>query len=204
MTTNTYEISGMTCLACVNRVQAALAPFAEHVEVSLKPGQAILKNQRVEYSQLAATLAGTHYSILESAPRAIVASIIQKPAAADVQTNLGWFETYRPLVLILAYLITASLLIQISQHGITSVHWHETMRYFMAGFFLVFSFFKLLDIKAFANAYSGYDLLAKHWQSWGLIYPFVELTLGLAYLANWHPLLTNWTTLIVMGFQHLG
>jgi cation transport ATPase len=204
MTTNTYEISGMTCQACVKRVQAALAPFAEHVDVSLNPGQAILKNQQAEYSQLAAALTGTHYSIREAAPRAVVASITQKPVAADTQTNLGWFTTYRPLLLILAYLITGSLLIQVSQHGISSVHWHETMRYFMAGFFLVFSFFKLLDIKAFADAYASYDLLAKRWHGWGLIYPYVELALGLAYLANWHPLLTNWTTLIVMGFSAIG
>jgi hypothetical protein len=124
--------------------------------------------------------------------------------AADIQTSLGWFATYRPLLLILAYLLVGSLLIQVSQYGMSSVHWHETMRYFMAGFFLVFSFFKLLDIKAFADAYAGYDLLAKRWHGWGMIYPFVELGLGLAYLANWNPLITNWITLIIMGFSAIG
>jgi cation transport ATPase len=204
MTSNTYEISGMTCQACVKRVQMALAPFADHVDVSLHPGQVILQNPKAEYSQLAAALAGTHYSIREAAPHAAVASIIQKPAAADIQTSLGWFATYRPLLLIVAYLLVGSLLVQVSQHGMSSVHWHETMRYFMAGFFLVFSFFKLLDIPAFADAYAGYDLLAKRWHGWGFIYPFVELALGLAYLANWHPLLTNWVTLVVMGFSAIG
>jgi copper chaperone CopZ len=204
MTSNTYEISGMTCQACVKRVQMALAPFADHVDVSLHPGQVILQNPKAEYSQLAAALAGTHYSIREAAPHAAVASIIQKPAAADIQTSLGWFATYRPLLLIVAYLLVGSLLVQVSQHGMSSVHWHETMRYFMAGFFLVFSFFKLLDIPAFADAYAGYDLLAKRWHGWGFIYPFVEFALGLAYLANWHPLLTNWVTLVVMGFSAIG
>jgi copper chaperone CopZ len=204
MTSNTYEISGMTCQACVKRVQMALAPFADHVDVSLHPGQIVLQNPKAEYTQLAAALAGTHYSIREAAPHAAVASIIQKPAAADIQTSLGWFATYRPLLLIVAYLLVGSLLVQVSQHGMSSVHWHETMRYFMAGFFLVFSFFKLLDIPAFADAYAGYDLLAKRWHGWGFIYPFVELALGLAYLANWHPLLTNWVTLVVMGFSAIG
>lgn len=68
----------------------------------------------------------------------------------------------------------------------------------------MFSFFKLLDINAFANAYSGYDLLARRWRGWGLIYPFVELSLGVAYLANFNPLLTQWTTIIVMGFAAIG
>ncbi len=206
MTTHTYDITGMTCQACVKRVQTALAPFAEHVDVSLNPAQAILENPKAEYSQIAAALVGTHYSIHETALRAVVTPIIKKSpqVAADIQTNLGWFTTYRPLLLILAYLLAGSLLIQVSQHGMSSVHWHETMRYFMAGFFLVFSFFKLLDIKAFADAYAGYDLLAKRWHGWGLIYPFVELALGLAYLANWNPLITNWITLIIMGFSAIG
>ena len=80
----------------------------------------------------------------------------------------------------------------------------ETMRFFMAGFFLVFSFFKLLDINAFADAYSRYDLLAMRWRGWGLIYPFVELGLGMAYLANVNPQATHLVTILVMGFSAVG
>jgi hypothetical protein len=46
--------------------------------------------------------------------------------------------------------------------------------------------------------------LAKRWRDWGLIYPFVELTLGLAYLTNWNPLITNLATLVIMGFSAIG
>ena len=130
----------------------------------------------------------------------------QRPfiSAADVQSSLGWFATYRPLLLILAYLFAASVLVQLPENGWKGVHWHETMRYFMAGFFLIFSFFKLLDISAFADTYARYDLLAKHWYGWGLIYPFVEVALGLAYLTNLNSLITNWATLIIMGFSAIG
>lgn len=226
MTTQTYDISGMTCQACVKRVQTALAPFAEQVEVSLSPGRAVLHNSHADLPQLVAALANSHYSISDIAsatpklasvvttsviPVSSITSIAPKAApvsAADVQSGLGWFATYRPLLLILAYLLAASVLVQIPNVGVkgvlSGVSWHETMRYFMAGFFLVFSFFKLLDVPAFASAYAGYDLLAKRWYGWGLIYPFVELALGLAYLANWNPLLTNWVTLIVMGFSAIG
>lgn len=151
------------------------------------------------------------YSVDEVMPSATVISIaprlVKQPvfiSAADVQSSLGWFATYRPLLLILVYLVTVSVLVQLPKNGWEGVHWHETMRYFMAGFFLIFSFFKLLDISAFADAYEGYDVLAKHWYGWGLIYPFVELALGIAYLANWNPLITNWATLIVMGFSVIG
>lgn len=220
MTIHTYDISGMTCQACVKRVQSALAPFAEQIEVSLNPGRAVLHNSTADIAQLVTALENSHYSIGEVVDPSVlipklsvvVSTHIAPPAsikassqsAADIQTGLGWFATYRPLLLILAYLLVASVLVQLSNGGLNSVHWHETMRYFMAGFFLVFSFFKLLDVPAFADAYAGYDLLAKRWRGWGLIYPFVELALGLAYLANWQPLITNWVTLIVMGFSAIG
>lgn len=151
------------------------------------------------------------YSVDEVMPSATVISIaprlVKQPvfiSAADVQSSLGWFATYRPLLLILVYLVTVSVLVQLPKNGWEGVHWHETMRYFMAGFFLIFSFFKLLDISAFADAYEGYDVLARRWRGWGLIYPLVELALGIAYLANWNPLITNWATLIVMGFSVIG
>ncbi len=108
------------------------------------------------------------------------------------------------MLLIFVYLGVVSVLVQLPINGWVGVRWHETMRYFMAGFFLVFSYFKLIDLSAFANAYARYDVLAKRWRGWGLIYPFVELALGLAYLANWNPLFTNWATLIVMGFSAIG
>ena len=219
MTTSTYAITGMTCQACVKRVQTALLPFAEQVDVSLNPAQAVLHHAKADFAQLASALAGTHYSIseivekvtdtpkLSSKVTAISPSFNKQTmaiTAADVQSGLSWFATYRPLLLILAYLIVVSVLVQIPSKGINGLHSSETMRYFMAGFFLVFSFFKLLDVPAFADAYAGYDLLAKRWHGWGLIYPFVELALGIAYLANLNPLLTNWMTLIVMGFSAIG
>ena len=75
---------------------------------------------------------------------------------------------------------------------------------FMAGFFLVFSGFKLLDLKGFAEGYSTYDLLAKRWSAYGFVYPFIELSLGLAYLTRFDLVLTNWITLVVMVFSVTG
>lgn len=78
------------------------------------------------------------------------------------------------------------------------------MTSFMAGFFLVFSFFKFLDLRSFANSYATYDLLAMRSRAYAFLYPFVELGLGLAYLTGFNQLLTNWATVIVMGFSSIG
>ena len=78
------------------------------------------------------------------------------------------------------------------------------MRHFMAGFFIVFAFFKLLNIQGFANSYSMYDIVAAKWTTWGYIYPFVELALGLLYLTNIAPLVTNLSTFLILGISSIG
>ena len=78
------------------------------------------------------------------------------------------------------------------------------MQYFMAGFFITFSFFKLLDLKGFAESYAMYDILAKKLPVYGYIYPFIELLLGIAYLSSFNMLITNAVTVVVMGFSSIG
>jgi hypothetical protein len=83
-------------------------------------------------------------------------------------------------------------------------NWMQAMQYFMAGFFLVFSFFKLLNLKGFAESYVMYDVLAKRIPVWAYIYAFVELGLGIAYLINFNPFITNSITFIVMSISIVG
>src|SRR6187402_1267369 len=75
------------------------------------------------------------------------------------------------------------------------------MQNFMGVFFLAFSFFKLLDIKGFAESYSTYHIIAKKWLGWGYVYAFIELGLGIAYLLKSNPLVTNLVTLVVMSIS---
>ena len=74
----------------------------------------------------------------------------------------------------------------------------------MAGFFLVFSFFKLLNLKGFAESYAMYDVLAKKIPVWGYVYAFLELGLGISYLLNFNPIFTNAVTFIVMSISIIG
>ena len=78
------------------------------------------------------------------------------------------------------------------------------MNNFMAGFFITFSFFKLLNLKAFAETYSMYDIVAKRIKAYGFIYPFIELALGIAFLTRFNPIATNIATLIVMSISIIG
>ncbi len=78
------------------------------------------------------------------------------------------------------------------------------MLLFMSGFFLAFSFFKYLDVKGFADSYATYDIVAKKFMAWGVIYPFVEFLLGIAYAINFNPFVTNVITFIVMMVSIIG
>ncbi len=74
----------------------------------------------------------------------------------------------------------------------------------MTGFFLVFSGFKLLDLKGFAEGYSTYDLLAQKWFGYGYVYPSIELAFGLIMLSGIHTPTLLWTEFIVMLFSGIG
>ena len=227
----TYALSGLHCGACSAKVTKALQPLADEVAVTLAPMQVTLTNPRADLAQLQTAVAQSgNYILMPSqavtqVKPAQAALPIIAPSAADIastlaQTPASWLATYYPLLLIMAFILGGSVLLQVGLHagamgepmglfmhfgmGLMTITSGETMRYFMAGFFLVFSFFKLLDVRAFANAYASYDLLAARWHGWGLVYPFVELALGMAYLANYNPVLTNWATVVVMGFSAIG
>jgi hypothetical protein len=143
-------------------------------------------------------LAGTKYTLHKVEA---TSGAIPMPLPEATAPQASWLLTYKPLLILISLILACSVLVQLPTG---QIHAMDTMRYFMAGFFLSFAFFKLLDIPAFADAYAGYDLLAAKWHSWGYVYPFVELGLGMAYLANWQPVVTNWVTLIVMGFSAIG
>ena len=198
MNTNTiYTITGMTCNNCVAKVQATLTPYAEAVEVTLEPPQVKLTNQKLDADALNKILEsigkyniGTEVSASLNAENSISTQVLAKSLA-----------TYKPLILVFAYILGVAVLVEFinGEFGL-----HRFMSHFMAGFFLVFSFFKLLDLAGFASSYAMYDLLAKRMPIYGYIYPFIELGLGAAYLLAYRPVLINSLTFVVMAFSSIG
>lgn len=113
----------------------------------------------------------------------------------------SWFETYKPILLIFFYITLTTVLIQINNQHFDLMQW---MRHFMAAFFLVFSFFKLLNLKGFAESYVMYDILARRFPSWAYIYAFIELALGIGYLIDFNPIVINTVSFFVMSVSIIG
>jgi copper chaperone CopZ len=184
----TLAVDGMTCGKCRAKVEAALEALSPGASVTLDPPQATFKSS-VDMVAANTALAGLGNYRLSQPENAQFA----------IETK-SWIATYWPLLLIAAFITVASF----AGTAGSGMVFHNWMINFMAGFFLVFSFFKLLDVRGFADAYSNYDLIAINWKPWGLIYPFVELGLGFAYLFRLQLTLTNWIALIVMSVSILG
>ena len=197
--THTYDISGMTCGGCQAKVQALLSKVAgiKNVSIDLQKGEAIIDmDKHIATEDLKAALKDyPKYQLSEAGYQHPVVS------AVDDEEDKSWISTYKPVLLIFAYVTGISLLIEIGQGGFVMMRW---MNHFMAGFFLVFSFFKLLNLKGFAESYAMYDIVAKKWNGWGYVYAFVELALGLAFLTGFNPILTNSITLVVMTVSLIG
>lgn len=131
-------------------------------------------------------------------PKNQVTSIYMEQATDATQNS------YRPLIIIISLIFLVTVVLTLRDLLTESFHLNQSMAYFMAGFFLVFSGFKLIDLKGFAEGYSTYDLLAKKVFAYGYIYPFLELLLGLLYAARFIPQVINLFTFILMTFSGIG
>ena len=192
--THTYTLTGMTCGSCEVKVKSNLLsiPNVLAVEVSKTNNTAVIEmDKHIALSDFQTALGGdaSKYKI----------SATQHSETAE-QTK-SWLAAYKPILLIFAYILAVTMLIQLNN---SSFNWMQWMSHFMAGFFLVFSFFKLLNLKGFAESYAMYDIVAKRWKGWGYVYAFTELALGLAFLTGFNPLVTNSVSFVVMTVSIIG
>lgn len=181
----------MTCSSCEAKVKSALLTIENvtSVEVSKETNSAtITMNKHIALSDFQKVL-DNKYQI-----SAVNHSEINEQAKS-------WLETYKPIILIFFYISLVTILIQFKNQSFNLM---EAMQYFMAGFFLVFSFFKLLNLKGFAESYVMYDVVARKIPIWAYIYAFTELILGLAFLTGFNPLITNSVTFLVMSVSIVG
>lgn len=193
-----FPLSGMTCNHCASKITQRLLehPDIAAAEVVLDPPEArVMANKTFSDESMdewLRPLGKYHVSREQSDP---------KISPAEVPVSSDPLKTYYPLIILSAYLLLSALA---GAWGHERFHWDTVMRLFMGGFFIAFSFFKMLDLKGFADAYRGYDIVAKKVPIYGFVYPFIEFILGLAYLANWQPVWINLITAIVMAISLAG
>jgi copper chaperone CopZ len=188
---HTYKVTGMTCGGCEAKVKSSLlvVPNVTEVEVSKEDQSAMITmDKHIPLTTLQNALDKKY-------------SISAEEHSEMTEQAKSWFATFKPILLIFAYITTIALF---AGFRVSPFDWMKAMNVFMAGFFLTFSFFKMLDLKSFAESYSMYDVIAKRIKSWGFVYAFVELALGILYASGYQPLMTNIITLSVMAISIIG
>ena len=186
------HVTGMTCTSCVARVEGALTAVSgvEHVHVDLKQGTAMVSGgDGLTRDTLMQAVVGAGYGVTSEAVAEVESSTDVRASATNSSAS------FAPLLVAVA-LIGAGSLAAGGADGF--------MGRFMGGFFLVFGGLKLLDLRGFVSAYAMYDLLAGRVAAYGWVYPFLEVGLGLAYLAVPSEASLHLATLGLMAFSSVG
>jgi copper chaperone CopZ len=188
------QISGMTCEGCKSSVEDKLGSLdgVDNVKVDLARGQAVIYSKNpVSLSLIKETLP-PKYSLINEED-------FNLDTHGDLAIKESKIKQLKPLFIILVYVFIASILLNYK-------NWNSSnaMLDFMGLFYIIFSFFKILDIKGFSMSFRMYDPLAKQAPIYGYIYPFIEVLLGMMFLIRFEVNIALILTVIVLGITTIG
>ena len=201
----TYYLLGVRCQQCVTGLQQYLitvvSPLTEAHFQFIQSHQALQVSFPANYSQTQLQHLVTEYG--DYTVTTVLPTETTTETVATTQPTPGWLNylgELAPLWLIITYLTVAALLYGKSHH----YSWMSTMQIWMGLFYLVFSFFKLLNLRGFVKGFQRYDWLAIWVPVYAYLYPALEIILGMAYLYQYRLHLANIVTVAVFTENLLG
>ena len=190
---HSYKITGITCNGCRISVEDKLNALSdvENASVNLETSEATIKmSNHISTEQLQMALSDK-YSISEK-------NIFKTTSSSSDKEKSDLHQLF-PLFLIFAYIIIVSALLNKNPWDINGF-----MLDFMGLFYVVFSFFKLLDLNGFPESFEMYDPIAKVIPLYGWVYPFIEVALGVMFLMRIEIPIALIITLIILGITTIG
>tara|TARA_B100000945_G_C20412570_1_gene613358 strand:+ start:1142 stop:1849 length:708 start_codon:yes stop_codon:yes gene_type:complete len=186
-----YKISGMTCVGCKIFVEKKLNDLDQitNVIVDLENQEAELNmknNIELEVLQKKIT---SKYNISKK----------EYDSITEVEAKKTKLQELKPLLIIFLYIIIATIFLHYENW-----RWDQAMLDFMGLFYIIFSFFKILDLKGFPESFKMYDPIAKVFPIYGWIYPFIEIILGLMFLIRFEVKTALIFTIIFLGITTIG
>jgi copper chaperone CopZ len=190
----------MTCGGCVASVDGYLSKVegVKKVTIDLDHGEAQITMAKHIGLQTLKNVLPKKYTIEEKNAY----DYSERPITALQQEGImeqSKFQQLKPLFLIFIYLFSAAFLLNYKEWNTT-----DAMLDFMGLFYIVFSFFKLLDLKGFPDSFRMYDPLAKVLPAYAWVYPFLELALGLLFLMRIQIPIALGLTIFVLGITTVG
>lgn len=187
-----FTIVGMTCNGCKKSVEKSILTVqnVKNITVALDKGEAIVESEKPISILDLQTVLPDKFKILKK---------IEKQRAVNSEKEKSEIQQLFPLFLIFGYILVTSILLNVNSWNTSAF-----MLDFMGLFYLVFSFFKILDVKGFARSFKMYDPIAKKISFYGFIYPFIELTLGVLFLYDYSIFWALLITIILLGATTIG
>lgn len=188
------QISGMTCEGCKSSVENKLGLIdgVDDVQVDLARGEVVIYSKDPVSFSLVKEILPAKYSLINEED-------LNLDTNGDLIIKASKIKQLKPLFIILGYIFIASILLNYE-------NWNSSnaMLDFMGLFYVIFSFFKILDIKGFSMSFRMYDPLAKQAPIYGYIYPFIEVLLGMMFLIRFEVNIALMLTVIVLGITTIG
>ncbi|MDO7138088.1 heavy-metal-associated domain-containing protein [Algibacter lectus] len=188
---HTYKVAGMTCNGCRTSVENKLnaMPLVKTATVSLEDSEAVIEmTKHISLEDFQVVLANKY---------TITKSLAHEPDV--ISPEKSELQQLFPLFLIFGYISIAAILLNIKPWSVTGF-----MLDFMGLFYVIFSFFKLLDLKGFPESFKMYDPLAKAIPFYGWVYPFIEVVLGIMFLMRIEISIALIITLVILGITTIG
>lgn len=188
-----YNVTGMTCDGCKTSVENKLnqVPGVTKAWVNLEQSEAQIEMTKPISIEVFQNMLSEKYAISEK--------IKSNNDITKTHNKKSEVQQLYPLFLIFGYITLAAILMHYKSWNINSV-----MLDFMGLFYIVFSFFKLLDLKGFPASFRMYDPLAKAVPIYAWVYPFIEVMLGLMFLMRFKITIALIITLVVLGITTIG
>lgn len=189
---HTYDVTGMTCNGCRIGVEDKLGriPGVVKATVNLEKSEAEIEMKTHISTGAFQNALGEKYKIYEKNDG------LQMPM--EMEEKSDWRQLY-PLFLIIGYITVAAVLLNRNPWSAQGF-----MLDFMGLFYIVFSFFKMLDLKGFPDSFRMYDPLAKKVPAYATVYPFIETALGLLFLLRFQIEIALIATIVILGITTIG
>ena len=192
-----YKITGMTCSSCKASIESSLNHLdqVKSCNANIKLGElTLILNNDIDLKSLQNSIPKKYLINKE-----ISSSDRLSEIKSDSTNKKSKIEQLKPLFLILFYITSASILLNFKDWN-----WNEFTLDFMGLFFIIFSFFKMLDLKGFSVSFKMYDPLAKVVPVYGFLYPFVETALGIMFLMRIQIIFALIVSLIILLVTTVG
>ena len=203
-----FFVSGMTCDSCTNAIKSAIInkyPLSK-VDLSLTTKELLIStNSEILLSNLndlVRLLGDYEISDKKSQENNYVRFDLEKKDKTAFDNIYNYLKDKKPLLIALFVVVAASICLSINSTNDDLIN--KFLSYNMGMFFTVFSFLKLLSVRGFASSFSGYDIISKKIYKYSLIYPFIELMLGLYYLSGNTNLFVCIFVIVIMVSQTYG